>query len=63
MKAEAASEVPMSMLYDIGQSSSVGSPTFSADDFEGNGVPFAMTRIKMPCAVMSLIKICHNYPS
>ncbi|KAK3412941.1 hypothetical protein EUGRSUZ_I01601 [Eucalyptus grandis] len=42
LKAEAA-EVPMSILYDIGQSSSVGSPTFSADDFEALGNPVVMS--------------------
>ncbi|XP_030512175.1 RING finger protein 10 isoform X2 [Rhodamnia argentea] len=43
LKAEAASEVPMSILYDIGQSSSVGTPTFSADDFEALGNPVVMS--------------------
>ncbi|KAF8013072.1 hypothetical protein BT93_I1060 [Corymbia citriodora subsp. variegata] len=43
LKAEAATEVPMSILYDIGQSSSFGSPTFSADDFEALGNPVVMS--------------------
>ncbi|KAI6700888.1 hypothetical protein NL676_015212 [Syzygium grande] len=42
LKAE-ASEVPMSILYDIGQSSSLRSPTFSADDFEALGNPVVMS--------------------